>query len=118
MHYCKLILIALFLSAPLASYSKDFKDDPDFVIQDQNPIKDEVTTTDEDTQTIELMINNESKVKLKKVPKKGKLEVYTILGVKKRTIDIKKIIGEYNIDLPKGIYIFKVAKVAQKVVVK
>jgi len=118
MRYCKFILILLLLSLPLCSYSVELKGAVDFVIQDKELEDERDDVTDEETQTIEFLINNESKVKLRKVPKTGVFEIYTILGVKKGTIDLKKITGEHNLNLKKGIYIFKAGKVAQKVIVK
>lgn len=69
--------------------------------------------------TIDILINGNSLVQMKDVPKVGYLEVYSILGVKVRSISLKSIDGVYEgLSLPKGIYILKAGKVAQKVIVK
>ena len=55
---------------------------------------------------------------MENIPTAGYLEVYSILGVKVRSINLRTYLGVCNIELPKGIYILKAGKVAQKVIVK
>lgn len=74
---------------------------------------------DNNVKTIDILINGNSKVQMKDVPLNGYLEVYSILGVKVRSISLGSIDGVYEgLALPKGIYILKAGKVAQKVIVK
>lgn len=67
---------------------------------------------------LEVIINNTSKVKLENIPNSGYLEVYSILGVKVTSVNLKTILGSYSIDLAKGVYIIKVGKIAQKIIVR
>lgn len=68
--------------------------------------------------TLEVIINNSSKVKLENVPNSGYLEVYSILGVKVTSVNLKTIVGSYSLDLAKGVYILKAGKIAQKIIVR
>ena len=76
------------------------------------------TEATNDIKAIEILINEKSKVKLNDAPTTGYLEIYTILGVKIKSINIKTISGVYALELPKGLYIVRAGKVAQKVMVK
>lgn len=76
-------------------------------------------TINDNVKTIDILINGNSMVQLKDVPKVGYLEVYSILGVKVKSISLRSIDGVYEgLTLPKGIYILKAGKVAQKVIVR
>lgn len=68
--------------------------------------------------SIDLLINGSSKVKMIDIPTTGRIEVYSILGVKITSVSLREYICEYSIDLPKGLYILKAGRTAQKVVVK
>ena len=72
------------------------------------------------TTDLALLINGTSKVVMKNVPTEGYLEVYSIIGVRITRINLKQCIGvgTYSIELPKGVYILRAGKVAQKVFVK
>lgn len=72
----------------------------------------------EKTISIEVTINNTSKITLEDVPEKGYLEVYSILGVKVTSVNLKNCVGGCYIELPKGIYILKAGKVAKKIIVR
>lgn len=72
----------------------------------------------DNTMTLEVIINNNTKVKMENIPTSGYLEVYSILGVKVTSINLKTCVGSCYIDLPKGLYILKAGKVAQKIVVR
>lgn len=72
---------------------------------------------DENVKTIDIIINGNSKVQMKDVPKTGYLEVYSILGVKVKSISLGSIDATYEgLSLPKGIYILRAGKVAQKII--
>ncbi|MBD8387546.1 T9SS type A sorting domain-containing protein [Dysgonomonas sp. BGC7] len=73
---------------------------------------------DDKTMTLRLLINATSSIKMENVPTVGYLEVYSLLGVKVKSVNLKNCIGEYPLDLPKGLYILKAGKVATKVIVR
>lgn len=72
----------------------------------------------DNTTTLEVNINNTTKIKMENVPTSGYLEVYSILGVKVTSINLKTCFGSCYIDLPKGLYILKAGKSAQKIIVR
>lgn len=72
------------------------------------------------TMTLEITINQDAKIKLENTPTSGYLEVYSILGLKVTSINLKtcSATNSCSIDLSKGLYILKAGKVAKKIVVK
>ncbi|MFT4224544.1 T9SS type A sorting domain-containing protein [Dysgonomonas sp.] len=72
----------------------------------------------DNTTTLEVNINNTTKIKMENVPTSGYLEVYSILGVKVTSINLKTCAGSCSLDLTKGLYILKAGKSAQKVIVR
>lgn len=68
--------------------------------------------------TIDVFINNNSKIQMVDVPTIGRLEVYSILGLKVDSKILSSTLNSYYLELPKGIYILKAGKVAQKVIAK
>lgn len=79
----------------------------------------EVSTNDK-VKTISIYVNSNRnyKIQMKDVPKVGYLEVYTVLGVKVKSVSLGSFDVEYDgLSLPKGIYILRAGKVAQKIIV-
>lgn len=68
--------------------------------------------------SVDLLINGNNRVKMTDIPTSGRIEVYSILGVKITSVSLREYICEYSIDLPKGLYILKAGRTAQKIVVK
>ncbi len=106
----KILFIVLFAGFSLLANSakSEFPSDPFHTVAEQQ----------DNTMTLEVVINGISKVTMESIPTAGYLEVYSILGVKVRSINLKTYMGVCYIELPKGIYILKAGKVAQKVMVK
>lgn len=108
----KKILIGLLLAGGSLSVSAEESKFPaSTFVSEFNDMEDR--TTD-----LEVEINNTIKIVLENVPTTGYLEVYSILGVKVTSVNLKTIVGRCSLDLPKGLYIIKVGKVAQKVIVR
>ncbi|GHT53542.1 hypothetical protein FACS189451_05750 [Bacteroidia bacterium] len=59
-----------------------------------------------------------SKLTLKNAPIGRRVEIFTILGNKVRQIEIKSQDGEYELNLPRAIYIFKLDGVVKKFVIR
>ncbi|WP_029906425.1 T9SS type A sorting domain-containing protein [Prevotella sp. 10(H)] len=106
-----ILFLVLFGGAAISAYAGKL----DYL---SNIFASEAKEPQENTKTIEITLNYNSKIKLENVPVSGYLEVYSILGVKVRSINLKTIVAETNLDLQKGVYILKAGKVAQKVIVK
>lgn len=71
------------------------------------------------TMDLDILINGNSKIKMENIPTEGYLEVYSIIGVRITRVNLKQYINaDCTLDLPKGVFIFKAGKVAQKVFVK
>ena len=69
--------------------------------------------------TLEITINGTTKLKMENIPTEGYLEVYSILGVKVTSKNLKTCEGgQCYLDLSKGLYILKAGKVAVKVIVR
>ena len=104
-----LFLASVFSASPGAKAADD-----GFSISISNAVN------EEKVMTIEVLINNNSKVKMIDVPVSGRLEVYSILGVKVTTIALSASTKQYTIPntLPKGVYILKAGNVAQKIIAR
>jgi hypothetical protein len=104
------LFFILFTGAALTINSKsaDFPVN-DFLIAEQ---------PQDSTTTLEVIVNTTTKIKMENIPTSGYLEVYSILGVKVSSVSLKTRISTWNIELPKGLYILKAGKVAQKIVVR
>ncbi|MDR2691384.1 MAG: hypothetical protein LBB73_03675 [Dysgonamonadaceae bacterium] len=63
-----------------------------------------------------VLVNN--KLTLKNAPVGQQVEIFTILGNKVRQIDIKTSDGDYELNLPQAIYIFKLDGVVKKFAVR
>jgi hypothetical protein len=59
-----------------------------------------------------------NKLTLKNAPVGRRVEIFTILGNKVRLIEIKSPDGEYELNLPRAIYIFKLDGVVKKFVIR
>lgn len=60
---------------------------------------------------------------MENVPTKGYLEIYSILGVKVKSINLKECavgdnFGSYTLEIGKGVYIIKAGKVSRKILVR
>lgn len=83
------------------------------------PIFNSVFEQQDKSVALDITINGTTKLKMENVPTEGYLEVYSILGVKVTSKNLKTCEGgQCYLDLPKGLYILKAGKVAVKVIVR
>jgi hypothetical protein len=75
------------------------------------------TTVTEEFDIPEMTLTN-NKLTLKNAPVGKQVEIFTILGNKVRQIEIKTADGEYELNLPRAIYIFKLDGVVKKFVIR
>lgn len=108
--YKKILFFLLFVGVTLSLHAKEL-DFPinEYTIADQQFDKGLV---------LSVTINYTTKIQLENVPQVGYLEVYSILGVKVTSVNLRDCVGGCYIDLPKGLYILKAGKSAQKVIVR
>lgn len=55
---------------------------------------------------------------VKNLPEDGVLEIYSIVGVKVYSREIKAGTNEYPVNLPKGYYIIRIGKIAKKIALR
>ena len=67
-------------------------------------------------QTEILMAGN--RLIVKNLPEDGVLEIYSIVGVKVYSREIKAGTNEYPVNLPKGYYIIRIGKLAKKIALR
>ena len=75
------------------------------------------SVADSDKQTIELTINNE-KVFISVSNLNTKVNIFSIIGSKVSSINVKSGFGERAITLPKGYYLLKVDNTTHKIAIK
>ena len=80
----------------------------------KTPITEEVT---EDAKLLEMRVLD-NVLYVKNAPVGSKIEIITILGSKVREIKLKSSDGDYELDLPKSIYIFKLNGMVRKFVIR
>lgn len=76
-----------------------------------------VSSANSDKQTIELTINNE-KVFIQSANPNARVDIFSIIGSKVSSVDVKSGFCEGTITLPKGYYILKVDSTTRKIAVK
>lgn len=108
--YKKIFFFLLFAGASLTASSEEM----------DLPTNVSASESKEKTMSLKVTINQVTEVKMENIPTTGNLEVYSILGVRVKSINLKTCVDDKScsIDLNKGVYILKAGKVAQKVIVK
>lgn len=71
---------------------------------------------DETEQTEIIMAGN--RLIIKNLSEDGVLEIYSIVGVKVYSREIKAGTNEYPVNLPKGYYIIRIGKLAKKIALR
>ena len=102
MNFLKIIFITLLLGVSLSGFSQTL---------------DKTSAADSDKQNIELTINNE-KVIIPNANPNTKVDIFSIIGSKVSSVEIKSGFCESAITLPKGYYILKVDNTTRKIAVK
>lgn len=51
-------------------------------------------------------------------PKGSKLEIYSVVGIKVREIEMKESSGEYIVNIAKGYYIARIGETVRKIAIK
>ncbi len=109
--YRKILLFLLLIGSSLSASAEENSFPSDTFASDFREVQDRGTD-------LNVEINGTTKITLENVSMSGYLEVYSILGVKVTSVNLKTIVGQCVLDLPKGLYILKVGKVAQKIIVR
>ena len=112
-HYKKILLIFSFIGLAFSAYAES----KSLTHKSLEPVA-TVEYKDVRTMTFDILINGASKVRMNDVPTAGSLDVFSILGVKVTSVNLKECANGYSMDLTKGLYILKAGRVAQKVIVR
>jgi len=75
------------------------------------------SVAESEKQTIEVTINSE-KFYIPSAKQNIRVDVFSIIGAKVASFDIKSGIGESNVNLPQGYYIIKADNTSRKIAVK
>lgn len=60
----------------------------------------------------------DNKIVVKNVPTGSKLEIYSVVGIRVKEIEIKQPSGEYTVDLAKGYYIARIGETVRKIAIR
>lgn len=98
----KILSVCLLLGISISASAKSLK---------------EVAVSDSDKQTIELLINGD-KYPIQNVNPNARVDVYSIIGSKVISFQIKSGAADSVVSLPKGYYILKIDDTTRKIAVK
>ncbi len=109
--YGKIFFITLVIGAAFTANT--------YAVNSPFPITNSIFDQQDKSNILEITINQTTKLKMENVPTEGYLEVYSILGVKVTSKNLKTCEGgQCYLELPKGLYILKAGKIAIKVIVR
>lgn len=60
----------------------------------------------------------ENRIKVENAPVGSRLEIYSVVGIKVKEIEIKQPTGEYLVDIAKGYYIIRIGDTVRKVAIR
>ena len=106
MRILTLFALAIALSAPVPGYAQSRKPEVKTAVsnrKDPSPI------------TITCY---ENRVLVENAPTGSRLEVYSVVGIKVKEIEIKLPTAEYVLDIAKGYYIIRVADTVRKIAIR
>lgn len=85
----------------------------------ESTVNESITDHQRKETTLKIVINYNTEILLENAPTTGYLEVYSVLGAKITSVNLKSCTdGECSLLLKKGLYIIKAGKVAQKIIVR
>lgn len=60
----------------------------------------------------------ENRIRVENAPVGSRLEIYSVVGIKVKEIEIKQPTGEYPVDIAKGYYIIRIGDTVRKVAIR
>lgn len=60
----------------------------------------------------------ENKIVVKNAPVGSKLEIYSVVGIRVKEIEMKQPDGEYTVNIAKGYYIIRIGETVRKVAIR
>lgn len=61
---------------------------------------------------------SENRIKVTNAPLGSKLEIYSVVGIKVKEIEMKQASGEYPVNIAKGYYIIRIGDTVRKVAIR
>ena len=99
------LALALLASHPVYAMSRDPEVRPHVVAQQTDPEAIEITSS-------------ENRIQVANAPIGSKLEIYSVVGIKVKEIEIKQPTAEYTLSIAKGYYIIRIADTVRKVAIR
>lgn len=99
------LALALLASHPVYAMSRDPEVSPHVVAQQTDPEAIEITSS-------------ENRIQVYNAPVGSKLEIYSVVGIKVKEIEIKQPTAEYTLSIAKGYYIIRIADTVRKVAIR
>lgn len=99
------LALALFASYPVYAESRG----PE--------VKTHVLSQQTDLEGIEIT-SSENRIMVSNAPVGSKLEIYSVVGIKVKEIEIKQSTAEYTLNIAKGYYIIRIADTVRKVAIR
>lgn len=99
------LVLVLFASHPVHAVSRDLEGRAHVVIQQIEPEGIEITSS-------------ENRILVTNAPIGSKLEIYSVVGIKVKEIEIKQSTAEYTLNIAKGYYIIRIADTVRKVAIR
>jgi len=75
------------------------------------------TTKLQETPPIEISVQD-NRIIISNAPVGSTLEIYSVVGIKVREIEIKQSSGEYPVNIAKGYYIIRIADTVRKIAIR
>ena len=74
-------------------------------------------TKDKDPDSVEISAYD-NKIVVENAPVGSKLEIYSVVGIRVKEIQMKQPSGEYAVDIAKGYYIVRIGDIVRKVSIR
>lgn len=97
--------LALLASHPVYATSREPETQAHAVLQQTDPEGIEITCS-------------ENRIHVTNAPVGSKLEIYSVVGIKVKEIEIKQSTAEYTLNIAKGYYIIRIADTVRKVAIR
>lgn len=87
------------------------------IAQQQYPKQKDAAIIQAKTDSIQITVSN-NRITIANAPIGSKLEIFSVVGIKVREIDMKQSSGEYQVNIAKGYYIIRIEETVRKVAIR
>ena len=85
--------------------------------QQQYPRQKDAAIIQAKTDSIQITVSD-NRITIANAPIGSKLEIFSVVGIKVREIDMKQSSGEYMVNIAKGYYIIRIEETVRKVAIR